>query len=141
MQTQAMPSDLRDAIAALRRLNTPVPRPRRLPTESEVLIAETNVGVPFHSDLRRYLLEASDVIYGTYEPITITGGHTAIETVVQSARELGLPPDLLPICEDNANFFCITSTGEIVYWSHDGVTDERWSNLASWISEVWIGEG
>lgn len=136
-----MPSDLNEAIAELRRLNTPVPRTRRLPTESEVRDAETNVGVPFHPDLRRYLLEASDVVYGTHEPITISGGHTAIETVVQSARELGVPDDLLPICDDNADYFCITANGEIVYWSHNGATDETWPNLATWITDVWIGGG
>lgn len=136
-----MPSDLNEAIARLRRLSTPVPRPRRLPTESEVRDAETNLGVSFHPDLRRYLLEASDVVYGTHEPVTISGGHTAIETVVHSARELGVPDGLLPICDDNADYFCITANGDIVYWSHNGATNETWPNLATWITDVWIGGG
>ncbi len=136
-----MPSHLNEAIARLRRLSTPVPRPRRLPTESEVRDAETNLGVSFHPDLRRYLLEASDVVYGTHEPVTISGGHTAIETVVHSARELGVPDGLLPICDDNADYFCITANGDIVYWSHNGATNETWPNLATWITDVWIGGG
>ncbi|MEQ8439352.1 MAG: SMI1/KNR4 family protein [Ilumatobacter fluminis] len=136
-----MPSDLNEAIARLRRLSTPVPRPRRLPTESEVRDAETNLGVSFHPDLRRYLLEASDVVYGTHEPVTISGGHTAIETVVHSARDLGVPDGLLPICDDNADYFCITANGDIVYWSHNGATNETWPNLATWITDVWIGGG
>ena len=45
------------------------------------------------------------------------------------------------MCEDNGDFYCINRTGEVVYWSHNGATDERWPNLATWISEAWISGG
>ncbi len=34
----------------------------------------------------------------------------------------------------------LDESGEIRFWSHDGATDERWSDLATWVKEVWIEE-
>ena len=51
---------------------------------------------------------------------------------------MDLPRDLLPICEDNGDYYCMNAVGEVVYWSHDGVSDEKWSDLATWIRKVWI---
>lgn len=68
-----------------------------------------------------------------------TSGRTDVGGVLQRAREVGVPEDWVPLCEDNGDYYCITPTGEIVYWSHNGATDEQWANLAAWISAVWIG--
>lgn len=134
---------LDQAFAELRRLDEPVPTSLRLPTPEEVDAAERESGVRLHPDLRRYLLEASDVTLGAREPVTATpaSGHTYLPTVVESARAYGVPADLIPVCEDNADFYCVALSGEVVFWSHDGSTDERWPDLAAWIEEVWIGEG
>ena len=114
-----MEPSLDDAIAELRTLNVPVPRPRRLPTESEVEAAISDAGVVVHADVRSYLLRASDVVYGTIEPVAINGGHVDFVRVVESARVMGVPDELVPICEDNSDFYCVTSSGEVVFWSHD----------------------
>jgi hypothetical protein len=132
-----------EVIRDLRELNEPVPRPRQLPTPEEVSAAERTLGVSFHPDYRQYLLEASDVVHGTLEPATVASGsgHTALIPMAQAAwAKMGLPRDLLPICEDNGDYFCITKPGEVVFWSHNGKTDEKWRDLATWIQEVWIGE-
>jgi hypothetical protein len=134
-------SDLSEAFAEVRRLDRPVSR-HSLPTEAEVAAVERILGRPLHEDFRRYLLEVSDVSCGTKEPVTIrVGGHTDLLNVVADARAYEVPDDLVPICEDNADFYCMTGLGEIVYWSHDGTTDERWPDLATWIREVWIAGG
>lgn len=138
-----MAKDLTGAIASLRQLNRPVPKPRRLPTEMEVRQAEQKLGVSFHSDIRRYLLEASDVVYGSLEPVTITspGSHTDLISVTEAGREYWrLPPEYIPICEDNDDMFCVRPDGVVVFWPHDGTSDESWPNVAEWINEVWIGE-
>jgi hypothetical protein len=135
--------NLNEAIKQLRALNEPVPKPLRLPTPEEVSATERALGVVFHPDYRRYLLEASDVVHGALEPCTIIpgGGHTDLIPMAQAAwRDLGLPNELLPICEDNGDYYCITDSGEIVFWSHHGSADERWPDLAAWIQEVWIGK-
>ena len=134
-----MTSDLDEVFAELRRLNQPVPRPATLPSASALGDEEARAGVAFHPDLRRYFLEVSDVVLGTLEPVTIGRGHTAFDTVLGNAREVGVPSALVPVCEDNGDYYCISPSGEVCYWSHAGATDERWPNLAAWIVEVWIG--
>ena len=135
-----MTESLTYALNELRARNEPVPRPLRLPTSVEIEELEAQLGITFSSDFRRYLLEVSDVVVGTLEPVTLTepNSHTYFPTVLESAREYGVPEQLLPFCEDNADYYSFDGTGRIVYWSHDGATDESWPNLATWIKEVWL---
>jgi len=135
--------NLPDVIAELRELNEPVPKPLRLPTDAEVDAAEDQLGVKFPADYRRYLLQASDVVYGPLEPAVVTpdAGHLSLTDIAETAwDEMEVPRNLLPFCEDNGDYYCLTETGEVEFWSHDGATDDKWKDLATWISEVWIGE-
>ena len=133
---------LTEAIAKLRELNEPVPKPLGLPSEMKVQGVQDDLEKKFHPDLKRYLMEASDVVYGTKEPVTIMDphAHTDLFTVCQEAWEIGVPEDLIPICEDNGDYYCMNKKGQVVFWSHDGATDEKWKDLATWIEQVWIGE-
>lgn len=137
---------LDQAFHDLQRLNESVPRPRRLPTPEAVDALAQSLGVQFHPDFRRFLLEASDVSVGYLEPVHAVPvevsdavDYTYLPAVVESAREWGVPDHLLPICEDNSDFYCMNDAGEVVFWSHDGTTDETWPDLAAWIEVVWIG--
>lgn len=136
--------NLDDVIRELRVLNKPVPKPRRLPTPEEIENAERKLGVRFHPDYHKYLLQASDVVYGILEPATVVpkSGHTYLADVAQDAWEqMDVPRELIPICEDNGDYYCMNAEGEVVFWSHNGVTNERWPNLATWIQQVWIENG
>ena len=53
---------LPEAIERLRELNTPVPRPLRLPSEAEVTAAEAALSIRFPDDYRYFLLHGSDVV-------------------------------------------------------------------------------
>src|SRR6185436_7882558 len=135
--------NLPDVIAELRELNEPVPKPLRLPTEAEVDAAEDQLGVKFPADYRRYLLQASDVVFGPLEPAVVIpdAGHLSLTDIAETAwDEMEVPRNLLPFCEDNGDYYCLTETGEVEFWSHDGATDDKWKDLATWIKEVWIGE-
>ena len=135
--------NLDEVFGELRSRNETVPWPLRLPTVSEVNEAERRLGIRFHNDYRRYLLEVSDVVYGAIEPCIITRAesHTDLFETARNAWDVwGVSRDLLPICEDNADFYCINSDGEIVYWSHNGLTSEKWPDLATWIKVVWLDE-
>jgi hypothetical protein len=135
--------ELPEIIVELRELNEPVPKPLRLPTEIEVNAAEAKLGVKFPEDYRRYLLQASDVVYGSHEPAIVTpdGGHLSLVEMAETAwDEMEVPRTLLPFCEDNGDYYCLNEAGEIEYWSHNGATDEKWKDLATWIKEVWIDE-
>jgi len=136
--------NLPDVITELRELNEPVPKPLRLPTESEVDAAESRLGINFPADYRQYLLQASDVVFGALEPAIVTpdAGHLDLIDMAQTAwDEMEVPRMLLPFCEDNGDYYCLNESGEVEFWSHNGATDERWKDLATWIKEVWINEG
>ena len=134
---------LADVIAQLRRLNQPVPEPLRLPTLVEVEAAERRLKRKFPPDYRKYLLEASDVVYGTLEPAVVIqdAGYLELSELAESAwSEMEVPRDLLPICEDNGDYYCLNENGEVCFWSHNGATEDKWPDLATWIKEVWIDE-
>jgi hypothetical protein len=135
-------SDIEPAIEKLRRYNKPVPAPLSLPGEQDVAAMESQLGVFFQPDYRTYLLKASDVVFGAVEPATITApeSHTYLPKVIACARDYGVPDSLFPFREDNGDFFCLTSTGEVEPWSHDCSSDETWSSLGSWIEQMWIEE-
>ena len=130
-----------DAITELRSLNEPVAKPLRLPTDKEIELVEKELGIEFHPDYKKYLSKASDVIYGVLEPATIPpeSGHTYIVPLAKSAWQSGVPKDLIPIAEDNGDYYCMDQAGQVLFWSHNGATSEKWSSLANWIQEVWIG--
>lgn len=134
---------LDEAFAELRTKNEPVPRPPRLPTESEVDEVERVLAVRLHPDFRRYLLEASDIVLGILEPVTITNpaAHTDLAKSAKTAWDkIGLPPEFMPVCENNGDYFCMNERGEVVFWSHNGWSSEKWPDLATWIKDVWIAE-
>jgi SMI1-KNR4 cell-wall len=126
----------------LRNLHQSPPLPTRLPSSTEVNDVEKTLGVKLHPDFRKYLLEVSDVCVGTLEPVTITlpKVHTDLVAVTQAARKLGIGTEFVPICHDNGDYFLISPNGEVFYWSHHGTTDERWPDISTWISKVWIEE-
>jgi|SRR5579863_2843067 len=133
-----------EAINELRHLNQPVPKPMRLPTADEIQAAEEELGLPFPADYRKFLRTASDVVYGYLEPATLADptSHTHLLSMAVTAWDLlDVPRGLLPICEDNGNYYCIESTGRIVFWDHNGTSDESWQDLATWIQQVWIDKG
>jgi hypothetical protein len=135
--------NLSEVINELRELNEPVPKPFRLPSEDEVKAAENRLGMKFPEDYRRFLLEASDVVYGALEPAVVipdSGCLHLVEVAEYAWDEMNVPSNLLPICEDNGDYYCLNKKGEVEFWSHDGATDEKWGDLATWIKEVWIEE-
>ena len=134
---------LDEAFAELRRRNEPVPLPARLPSEDEVHACELELGVRFHPDYRRFLLEVSDVSYNVLEPATVSDptAHTDLRRIAHRARgRWRVPENLVPICHDNADYYCMRSDGSVIFWSHDlcGPNGEEWRDLATWIEEVWM---
>jgi len=135
--------DIDAAIARLRSLNEPVPEPLRLPSELEVVTAEQELGTRFPPDYRRYLLTGSDVVYGVLEPAVVIPGCGYLDLVKLSKdawEKMKLPREFQPFCEDNGDYYCLNSSGEVVFWSHNGWDGQKWANLAEWINEVWIDE-
>lgn len=137
-------AELDAAIDAYRLLHEAVPIPTRLPTEEEVAAMEGQMALRFHPDLRRFLMRASDVNYGTRACVVLTkpDSHRFLPRVCENAwGAWGVPRDLVPVCADNANFYCVAPDGQVVYWGHDdGEATETWPSLAAWIRQVLIEE-
>lgn len=136
-----MNNDINDVMKKLievsgdERSNTPLP--------DDALIAqyEKATGFTFSSDYKKVLKEVSNIFYGSLDLLSVTkdkNQYGELLTVLNEARKQGLPHDLLPICEDNSNYYCLDCEGSVRYWSHDGYDNEKWPNLATWIKEVWI---
>ena len=129
-----------DIFSTLRESNEEVSVPLKLPTELEVDAIENKLGVKFPSLFREYLLKVSDVVFGDIEPVTIisTEDHTYLPVVANDAWAAGVPKNNIPICEDNGDYYCVTPVGKVVFWSHDGASDESWSDIKAWIQDVWL---
>lgn len=138
---------MEDVIDLLREKNEPIPVPLDLPDEDLLVEIEEALLMPLPDDLREYLLQASDVVYGSLEPVTVTDprSHTYLPEVAAQAWDEGLPRYLLPICQIGDCYYCISEHGEVRFWNghklgKDPQGDKEWTNLWEWIREVWLQE-
>lgn len=134
-----------DVIDLLHELSEDVPVPLELPDDDLLVEIEEQLLLPLPDDLRVYLLEASDVVYGTLEPVTASDprSHTFLPEVAAQAWNDGLPRHLIPICQAGDAYYCIREDGEVLYWNGqklgknpDGI--KQWPNLWEWIRDVWL---
>ncbi len=115
--------------------------PFRPPTDSEIVAAEQRLGLKFHPDYWAFLKSGGDVANACFEAAVILPGSGRLDLckIAESAWNLmHLPRDLLPFVEDNGDYYCLNSHGEVIYWSHNGSTDERWPNIAAWHRQVCV---
>jgi len=131
---------MEEILDLLREHNVSVPVPLDLPDEDQLVVIEEELLLPIPRDVRTYLLEASDVVYGTLEPVTAAdpNSHTHLPEVTAVAWSLGVPHYLLPICEDKGSYYCADPEGEIVLWKDGELTDETWQSIWQWVRDVWL---
>ncbi|SDL63218.1 SMI1/KNR4 family protein [Pseudomonas indica] len=133
---------MEEVIEQLRELNEPVPVPLELPDDDLLVEIEEQLLINLPFELREFLLKVSDVVYGRLEPVTVTDpqSHTYLPEIAATAWDLGVPRDLVPICEDRGDYYCVDQEGEVVLWSGDEaeLTDERWDSVWHWARDVWL---
>ena len=130
-----------DIIDELREVNEPVPVPLELPDMDAIIDAEEQILVSLDREFRQFLLTVSDVVYGSLEPVTVAdpNSHTYLPEVAAVAWSLGVPRNLIPVCEDRGNYYCANEMGEIVLWRNGELEDEiPWSNIWHWAQDVWL---
>ncbi|MGY8870268.1 MAG: SMI1/KNR4 family protein, partial [Pseudomonadales bacterium] len=112
---------MNDIIDELRALNEDRFNSVRLPTEDELVELEEEILISIPADLKEFLLEASDVVYGSLSPVTATEPHeqTHLPELTATAWSLGLPRELIPICEANGGYYFIEQDASIGFWSED----------------------
>lgn len=131
---------MEDVLDLLREHNESVPVPLELPDEDQLVRIEEEILLPIPRDLRTFLLEASDVIYGTLEPVTAADpySHTYLAEVTANAWEQGLPRHLMPVCQQGDDYYAIEQDGEILLWRDGDLTDETWPSIWHWARDVWL---
>ena len=113
----------------------------RPPTDEEVGEAEVKLAFPFSSAYRSFLKGGGDVANAKFEAAVVLpdSGHLDIFDIAATAwSTMGVPRSLLPIVEDNGDYFCLTPQGEVTHWSHNGTTDERWATFEAWYQQVCV---
>ncbi len=131
-----------EVIDQLRELNQPVPVPLELPDEDLLVEIEEELLIGLPPELRDFLLQVSDVIYGRLEPVTVTDPqlHTHLPELAANAWNAGVPRDLLPLCQDGNNYYLVDADNQVLYWDAESgeLTDEGWESVWLWARDVWL---
>lgn len=133
---------MEEIIERLRELNISVPIPLELPTHEDLVEVEEQILIHLPPEYKEFLLEVSDVIYGSIEPCTASDSqlHTYLPDVTSQAWDLGLPRHLVPICEVNGDYYATDPDGEIRLWENGELADEIWDSIWHWAREIWLEE-
>ncbi|GAB5562582.1 MAG: SMI1/KNR4 family protein [Synoicihabitans sp.] len=109
------------------------------PSNDQIAAAQKELGFTFTQDYIDFIKSGYDMGDSILEPLEIDspGSHLDIfETFASAKKHYELPTGLLPICEDNSDYYCLNSKGEVVFWSHNGQTDETWPSIHLWREQM-----
>ncbi|MCG9788500.1 SMI1/KNR4 family protein [Vibrio mediterranei] len=108
-------------------------------TDAQLDEAQEILGFEFPDEYTEFIKSGYDPGDAPIEALDILDppSYANIFETLKNAREYyDLPEELLPICEDNSDYYCLNLSGEVVFWSHNGVTGEKWANVADWRAQV-----
>ncbi|MBR9728507.1 SMI1/KNR4 family protein [Shewanella intestini] len=133
---------MNEIIEQLRELSETVPVPLTLPTFEQIVDVEEQILISLPNDLKEYLLFGSDVIYGALEPVTASDpySHTYLPEVTSYAWSLGMPRDVVAICQQGEGFYCIDQDGQVSFWQDDDFSEDVWESFWDWVEAVWLAQ-
>lgn len=131
---------MEDVLDALREGCEDVMVPLDLPDEDQLVEVEEQILISIPYEMREFLLLASDVVYGSLEPVTAADpqSHTYLPEVAATAWSIGMPRELVPLCETRGGYYGVSEEGEVVLWQDGEVTEDTWSSVWLWAREVWL---
>ncbi len=131
---------MQEMIEELHEVAEQVPVPLELPEHDQVVDAQEQILMPLPADFREFLMEATDVIFGTLEPVTVAdpSSHTYLPEVTSTAWSLGMPREMIALCESREGYYCVAQDGEIKLWRDGDYDDETWENIWYWVRDVWL---
>jgi len=131
---------MEDTIDAIREAALKSASYLELPSHDELVEVEEEILLPIPREFRTFLLECSDVLIGRLEPVTVAdpGAHTHLPEVTANAWADGLPRDLMVVCQQGDNYYCISQEGEVQYWQEGELTDQVWLDIWQWAEDVWL---
>lgn len=131
---------MQDIVDQIRRSAIKTAAYLELPAEDDLVLIEEELLLPIPKELRSFLLQVSDVICGSLEPVTVadSGAHTHLPEVTANAWANGLPRDLMVVCQVVDDYYCINQDGEIHLWQQGEMSDGSWEDIWQWAEEVWL---
>lgn len=131
---------MQEMIDELREVAEEVPVPLELPEHDQVVDAQEQILMPLPADFREFLMEATDIIFGSLEPVTVAdpSSHTYLPEVTSMAWSLGMPREMIALCESAGGYYCVAQDGEIKLWRDGEYDEEVWENIWYWIRDVWL---
>ncbi|MBD7976725.1 MULTISPECIES: SMI1/KNR4 family protein [Pseudomonas] len=133
---------MEDVIDQLREVNETVPVPLELPEEETLVEIQEQILIHLPYELREFLLKVSDVVYGRLEPVTASDphSHTYLPEVAATAWDIGVPRELVPLCQDGRDYYVVDAEGEVFLWLEETgeLDDESWESVWHWVRDVWL---
>ena len=111
-----------------------------LPSEDDLVLVEEEILLPIPREMRSFLLQVSDVVCGSLEPVTVAdpGAHTHLPEVTSVAWSIGLPRELMVVCQTGDDYYCIAQDGEVQFWQEGEIAEQTWEDIWQWAEEVWL---
>jgi hypothetical protein len=131
---------MHELIEQLQDLNETVPVPLELATFEQLVEVEEQILISLPRELKVFLMEASDIIYGNIEPVTASDphSHTYLPEVTCYAWSIGLPRALIAICQKGDSFYCIDQDGQVHFWKNGRFVGEVYESFWHWVDSVWL---
>jgi len=131
---------MEDIVDQLREVSVSTAAYLELPSEDELVLVEEEILLPIPREMRSFLLQVSDVIYGSLEPVTVAdpGAHTHLPEVTSNAWAIGLPRELMVLCQADEGYYCISQEGEVKLWQNGELSEDIWEDVWDWVENVWL---
>lgn len=116
--------------------------PMELPTEDDLLDIHEQLLLHIPYQLREFLLNASDIVLGSLEPVTASDPqmHTYLPEVAAQAWEQGLPRHLMPLCVNGTDYYAVAPDDEVLTWCaiKQDFLDQSWESVWDWAHDYWL---
>ncbi|EPJ47007.1 MAG: hypothetical protein OFPII_15800 [Osedax symbiont Rs1] len=113
-----------------------------LPDEDQLVIIQEQLLLHLPADLKDFLLNVSDVVYGSIRPVTVTDDFAAthLPEMASVAWDRGLPREYIPVCEMLDGYYFIAQEGYVSVWRPAIGVDQNfhWDSLWHWCEQVWL---
>ncbi len=131
---------MEDVLEELRERTLELAVPLELPDEDTLVEIEEQILISIPYEFREFLLLVSDVVYGAMEPVTVTDphSHTYLPEVAATAWSIGLPRELVPLCEYQGKYYGVSEDGEVALWADGELTEENWPSVWFWARDIWL---
>ncbi|MCJ8337734.1 MAG: SMI1/KNR4 family protein [Pseudomonadales bacterium] len=133
---------MNEIVEQLRELNQDRFGSIELPDEDQLVIIQEQLLLHLPADLKDFLLNVSDVVYGSITPVTVTDEYASshLPEVTFLAWDRGMPREYIPICQYLDGYYFIAQEGYISVWRPRTGIDEdaNWDNIWVWCEQVWL---